>query len=59
MKEVFLGRNHSDLTNAIAINAAFSLTLTEVEKNLRKAFLLARETIKSGKVLDKLAELSS
>ena len=59
MKEVFLGRNHNDLTNAIAINAAFSLTLTEVEKNLRKAFLLARETIKSGKVLDKLAELSS
>jgi anthranilate phosphoribosyltransferase len=59
MKEVFLGRNHSDLTNAIAINAAFSLILTEVEKDLRKAFLLARETIKSGKVLDKLAELSS
>lgn len=59
MKEVFRGVNHSDLSNAIAINAAFSLTLAEVETDLRKAFLLARETIKSGKVYEKLTELSS
>lgn len=59
MKEVFLGKNHGDLTNSIAINAAFSLTLTEIETDLRKAFLLARETIKSGKVYEKLTELSS
>jgi anthranilate phosphoribosyltransferase len=59
MKEVFLGHNHSDLTNAIAINAAFSLTLTGVEEDLKKAFLLAGETIKSGKAYEKLEELAS
>lgn len=59
MKEIFLGRNHSNLTNAIAINAAFSLTLTGVEEDLKKAFLLAGETIKSGKAYEKLEELAS
>jgi anthranilate phosphoribosyltransferase len=59
MKEVFLGENHNDLTNAIAINAAFALTLAEVETDLRKAFMLAKETIKSGRVHEKLVELTS
>lgn len=59
MKKIFLGRNHSNLTNAIAINAAFSLTLTGVEEDLKKAFLLAGETIKSGKAYEKLEELAS
>jgi anthranilate phosphoribosyltransferase len=59
MKEVFRGVNHGDLTNAIAINAAFGLTLADVEADLRKAFLLAKETIKGGKAYEKLAELSS
>jgi anthranilate phosphoribosyltransferase len=59
MKEVFLGENHSDLTNAIAINAAFALLLAEVETDLRKAFVLAREAIKSKKVYEKLTELVS
>ena len=59
MKEVFRGSSHGDLTNAIAINAAFGLTLADVETDLRKAFLLAKETIKGGKAYEKLAELSS
>lgn len=59
MKDVFRGGNHVALTNAIAINAAFSLTLAEVETDLKAAFVLAKETIKSGKVYEKLMELSS
>jgi anthranilate phosphoribosyltransferase len=59
MKEVFLGENHNDLTNAIAINAAFALTLAEVETDLRKAFMLAKETIRSGRAHEKLVELTS
>jgi anthranilate phosphoribosyltransferase len=59
MKEVFLGENHNDLTNAIAINAAFALTLAEVETDLRKAFILAREAIKSGRAHEKLMGLTS
>lgn len=59
MKEVFRGENHAALTNAIAINAAFSLTLTEVETDLKQAFALAKEKIKSGKAYEKLEELSS
>jgi len=59
MKEVFRGTNHGGLTNAIAINAAFGLTLADVETDLRKAFLLAKETIKGGKAYEKLAEISS
>jgi anthranilate phosphoribosyltransferase len=59
MKEVFTGENHNDLTNAIAINAAFALTLTEAETDLRKAFILAGEAIKSGRAHEKLMELTS
>ena len=59
MKEVFRGTNHGGLTNAIAINAAFGLTLADVETDLRKAFLLAKETIKGGRAYEKLTELSS
>lgn len=59
MKEVFSGINHADLTNAVAINAAFSLTLAEVETDLRRAFVLAKETLQSGRVYEKLEELAS
>ncbi len=59
MKEVFRGENHADLTNAIAINAAFGLELAQVETDLDRAFKLAKETIKSGKVYEKLMELVS
>jgi anthranilate phosphoribosyltransferase len=59
MKEVFLGENHSDLTNAIAINAAFALTLAEVETDLKRSFMLAKEAIKSKRVYEKLVDLTS
>ena len=59
MREVFKGEEHGDLANAIAINAAFALTLAEVEPDLKAAFSLAREAIKSGKAYEKLMELAS
>ena len=59
MKEVFLGENHSDLTNAVAINAAFALTLAEVETDLKRSFMLAKEAIKSKRVYEKLVDLTS
>jgi len=59
MREVFQGTNHEALTDVVALNAAFALTVAEVETDLRKGFVLARETIKSGKVYEKLQELAS
>jgi anthranilate phosphoribosyltransferase len=59
MREVFQGKNHNAVTDVVALNAAFALTVAEVEINLKKAFLLARETIKSGKVYEKLQEITS
>lgn len=58
MKEVFQGE-HDGLINAIAINAAFALVLAEVEGDLRRAFTLAKETMKDGRAHEKLMELSS
>ncbi len=59
MQEVFQGKSHEHLVDVIAINAAFALMLTEVEPDLRKAFLLARETVRTGKAYDRLMELAS
>ncbi len=58
MREVFQGKNHDAITDVVAINAAFALTVAEVETDLKKALLLARETIKSGKIYEKLQELT-
>ena len=58
MKETLLGR-HRDLVNAVAINAAFALMAAEVEAKPVPAFLLARETIASGRAYERLMELSS
>lgn len=58
MKETFVGE-HPDLANAIAINAAFSLVAAEVEPDVGRAFVLARETIKGGGARAKLSELAS
>jgi len=58
MKETLLGR-HADLVNVVAINAAFALMAAEVEEKPVPAFLLARETILSGRAYEKLAELAS
>ncbi|MBA4417984.1 MAG: anthranilate phosphoribosyltransferase [Syntrophus sp. (in: bacteria)] len=57
-REVFQG-DHRDLCNAIAINAAFALQLAGVEDDLKKAFILAREAITSGKACEKLMELTA
>lgn len=59
MREVFLGKNHNAITDIVAINAAFALTVAEVETDLKKALLLARETIKSGKIYEKLQEITA
>jgi anthranilate phosphoribosyltransferase len=58
MKEALQGQ-HPDLVNAIAINAAFGLVTAGVEGEIRPAFLLAKESIETGKALDKVMELSS
>jgi len=59
MREIFLGKNHNAITDIVAINAAFALTVAEVETDLKKALLLARETIKSGKIYEKLQEITA
>jgi anthranilate phosphoribosyltransferase len=59
MREVFQGKNHNAITDVVALNTAFAFTVAEVETDLKKAFLLAKETIKSGKAYEKLAELTS
>jgi anthranilate phosphoribosyltransferase len=59
MREVFQGNNHDAITNVVALNTAFALTVADVETDLKKAFLLAKETIKSGKVYEKLQELTT
>jgi anthranilate phosphoribosyltransferase len=58
MKETLLGR-HPDLVNVVAINAAFALMAAEVEEKPSRAFLLARETIQSGRAYERLSELAS
>jgi anthranilate phosphoribosyltransferase len=58
LKEVFLGE-HEVLANAIAINCAFAFILTGIDDNLKSAFLLAKESIKSKKAYDKLMEIAS
>jgi anthranilate phosphoribosyltransferase len=58
MREVFQGTNHNAITDIVAVNAAFALTVAEVETDLKKAFLLARETIKTGKAYEKLQEIT-
>lgn len=58
MKDALHGR-HPDLVNAISINAAFALVTAGVESNIRPAFLLAKESVKTGKAFDKLMELAS
>jgi anthranilate phosphoribosyltransferase len=59
MREVFQGKNHNAITDVVALNTAFALTVAEVETDLKKAFLLARETIRSGKAYEKLQEITS
>lgn len=59
MREILRGEGHRGLIDAVSINAAFALTIAEVEKDLKKAFILARETMESGKAYDKLTELVS
>jgi len=59
MREVFQGKNHNAVTDVVALNAGFALAVAEVETDLKKAFMLARETIKGGKVYEKLMELTS
>ena len=59
MRDVFQGKNHNAITDVIALNAAFALAVAEVETDLKKAFLLVKETIKSGKAYEKLQELTS
>ena len=59
MREVFLGHNHAALTDIVGLNAAFGLKVAEVETDLRKAFILAKETIKTGRVYEKLEELTA
>jgi anthranilate phosphoribosyltransferase len=58
MKETLLCR-HPDLVNVVAINAAFALMAAGVEERPVPAFLLARETIRSGKAYERLMELAS
>jgi anthranilate phosphoribosyltransferase len=57
-REVFLGE-HNDLINAVSINAAFALMLAGVEDDLKKAFILAREAMKTKKAHEKLLELAA
>jgi anthranilate phosphoribosyltransferase len=57
-REVFQGE-HRDLINAVAINAAFALLLAGVEEDLKKAFILARETMTGKKAYEKLMELAA
>jgi anthranilate phosphoribosyltransferase len=59
MREVFQGKDHSAITDVVALNAAFALSVAEVETDLKKAFMLAKESIKSGKTYEKLVELTS
>ena len=59
MREVFQGKNHNAITDVVALNAAFAFSVAEVETDLKKAFLLAKETIKSGRAYEKLRELTS
>ncbi|HEX2965457.1 MAG TPA: anthranilate phosphoribosyltransferase [Syntrophorhabdaceae bacterium] len=59
MREMFIGQNHAALTDVVALNAAFGLKVSGVESDLRQAFTLAKETIRSGKVYDKLQELTA
>ena len=58
MRDVFRGKNHAELTDVVALNAAFGLKVSGVEDNLLKAFRLAKETIRSGRVYDKLQVLT-
>ncbi len=58
MEEMFRLRNeHEDLKNAVCINAAFGLLAASVESDLKAAFLLAKESIESGRAYEKLQEL--
>jgi anthranilate phosphoribosyltransferase len=57
-REVFQGE-HGHLVNIVAVNAAFALVLAGVEDDVRKAFLLARETLTSKKAYEKLTELAA
>ena len=59
MREVFQGKNQNAITDVVALNTAFAFIVAEVETDLKKAFLLAQETIKCGKVYEKLVELTS
>jgi anthranilate phosphoribosyltransferase len=58
VKETLLGR-HPDLTNVVAINAAFALIAAGLEDKPASAFFLARDIITSGKAYAKLTELAS
>ena len=58
MQDVFLGLR-PDLAAVIAINSAFALMAAEVETDVRRAFVLAKEAIEEGKAIEKLRELAS
>ncbi len=56
MVEVFENK-HEHLKNAVSVNAAFGLVVSGIESDLKKAFMLTKESIESGKALEKLEEL--
>ncbi len=56
MVELFKGE-HEILKNAVSINAAFGLVISGVENDLKKAFMLAKETIDNGKAYEKMEEI--
>ncbi len=57
-REVFQGE-HEDLINVVAINAAFALVLGGVEEDLKRAFILAKESLQSKRAYEKLMELAA
>ncbi|WP_025209226.1 anthranilate phosphoribosyltransferase [Hippea sp. KM1] len=56
--EVFEGK-HDKLSDAIALNAGFSLYIADVADSIEDGFKLAKESIKNGKAKEKLDSLRS
>ena len=56
MEELFRGE-HKKLADTVALNAGFALFVAGIADDVGNGFRLARETIKSGKALDKFESL--
>ena len=56
MEELFRGE-HERLTDTVALNAGFALFVASVADDVEEGFNLAKETIESGKALDKFESL--